>query len=181
MRIEWTLPGRAASIALFLMAVAVSLVQAPAAHAAAGNTALKIYEVAGAGALAGATYRQDTIILFNPTQTTINCTTCAIQTHSGTTWTAYKLPTLSIPAGGYYMISASSPNLATIGSLSLIPYDYRLKTIENTVCDAVKTGCTAIDNLLSSTVGVVALTSTQTALANSTSSLCGGPTQLLDL
>jgi len=46
MRIEWTLPGRAASIALFLMAVAVSLVQAPAAHAAAGNTALKIYEVA---------------------------------------------------------------------------------------------------------------------------------------
>ena len=179
MRTKWILPGRAARIATFLMAVAVLLVHAPAAHATAGNTALKIYEVAGAGGLASASYRQDTIILFNPTQATINCTTCAVQTHSGTSntaaWTVYKLPTLSIPAGGYYMISASSPTLSTSGSLSPIPYDYRLKTIEKTIVDG-----TSGDNILSSTVGVVALTSTQTALAASSNSLCGTGAQLLD-
>jgi hypothetical protein len=135
--------------------------------------------VAGAGGLASASYRQDTIILFNPTQAPISCTTCAIQTHSGTSntasWTVYKLPKLSIPAGGYYMISASSPTLSTSGILPPIPYDYRLKTIEGTIVDG-----TSGDNILSSTVGVVALTSTQTALAASSNSLCGTGTQLLD-
>jgi hypothetical protein len=178
MRVKRTLPGRAESIALFLMAVAV-LFHAPAVHAAAGNTALKIYEVAGAGGLAGATYRQDTIILFNPTQAAINCTTCAIQTHSGTSntasWTVYKLPTMAIPAGAYFMISASSPTLSTAGSLAPIPYDYRLKTIEKTIVDG-----TSGDNILSSTVGVIALTSTQTALTASSNSLCGTGSQLLD-
>ncbi|MBS1801126.1 MAG: hypothetical protein JSS95_15035 [Acidobacteria bacterium] len=179
MRVKWTLPGRTVSIALFLMAVAV-LFRAPSAQAAAGNTALKIYEVAGAGGLAGATYRQDTIILFNPTQATISCTTCSIQTHSGTSntasWTVYKLPSLSIPAGGYFMISASSPTLSTVGSLSPIPYDYRLKTIEGTVVDG-----TSGDNILSSTVGVIALAGTQTALTASSNSLCGTGSQLLDV
>jgi hypothetical protein len=88
----------------------------------------------------------------------------------------YKLPSLSIPAGGFYMISASSPTLSTSGSLSPIPYDYRLKTIEKTTVDG-----TSGDNILSSTVGVVALTNTQTALAASSNSLCGGGSQLLDL
>jgi hypothetical protein len=179
MRMKGILRNRAVLVGSFLLAAAVLFGYSPAAHAAVGNT-LKIYEVAGAGGLAGATYRQDTIILFNPTQTTINCTTCAIQTHSGTsntaTWTAYKLPTLSIPAGGYYMISASTPTISTIGSLSPIPYDYRLKTIEKTTVDG-----TSGDNILSSTVGVVALTNTQTALSASSDSLCGTGTQLLDL
>jgi len=169
-------------IASLLIATAMLLGYAPTAHAAAGNTALKIYEIDGAGGLSGATYRQDTIILFNPTQATITCTTCAIQTHSGTSlaassaWTAYKLPTLTIPAGGHYMIAASSPTLSTFGTLSPIPYDYRLKTIEKTTVDG-----TSGDNILSSTTGAVALTNTQTALASGTTSLCGSGSTLLDL
>ena len=60
---------------VLLMAMALLLGYAPAGHAAAGNTALKIYEVDGAGGLTGATYRQDTIILFNPTAATITPST----------------------------------------------------------------------------------------------------------
>ena len=169
---------RALLIGKLLMVAALLLT--PGAHAAAGNTALKIYELDGAGALSGSTYRQDTIILFNPTQATINCTTCAIQTHSGTSntaaWTVYKLPTLAIPAGGFYMIAASSPTLSTTGAIAPILYDYRLKTIEGTIVDG-----TSGDNILSSTVGVVALTNTQTALTSSSSAQCGTGTQLVDL
>jgi hypothetical protein len=163
----------------FLMAIALLLGYASVGHAAAGNTALKIYEVAGAGALSGATYRQDTIILFNPTAATINCTTCAIQSHSGTSnaaaWTVYKLPTFSIPAGGYYMIAGSSVNLAAIGAVAPIPYDYQLQTIE------LGTTPPSSQNILSSTVGVVALTNTQKALTASSSSACGTGAQLLDM
>jgi hypothetical protein len=163
----------------FLMAIALLLGYAPAVHAAAGNTALKIYEVAGAGGLSGATYRQDTIILFNPTAATITCTTCAIQSHSGTSntaaWTVYKLPTFSIPAGGYYMISGSSVDLATFGTVAPIPYDYQLQTIE------LGTTPPSSQNILSSTVGVIALTNTQKALTASSSSACGTGAQLLDM
>src|SRR5665213_830122 len=170
MRMTEVFFNRAARFGAFPIAVAILLVHAPSAYAAAGNTGLKIYEIAGAGALSGATYRQDTIILYNPTLAAITCSTCAIQTHSGTSntaaWTVYKLPTLTILPGGYYMIAASSPSLASIGALppTSTPYDYRLKTIEGTTCDAIAGSCTAIDNILSSTVGVVALTNTQTAL-----------------
>lgn len=179
MRILRILPRKLSRIGVMLAVIAVLLVDTPLARASAGNNALKIYEVAGAGGLAGATYRQDTIVLFNPTQATISCKTCAIQTHSGTSntssWTVYKLPSLSIPAGGFYMVSASSPTLSTAGSLSPIPYDYRLKTIEGTVVDG-----TSGDNILSSTVGVIALTSTQSALTAGSDSLCGTGNQLLD-
>jgi hypothetical protein len=180
MRMKGILLNRSALLAGFLMAIAAFAGLVPAAQAAAGNTALKIYEVAGAGALSGATYRQDTIVLFNPTQAAITCSACAIQTHSGTSntaaWTVYQLPSITIPAGGFYMISASSPTLATFGALSPIPYDYQLQTIELGVGKV-----SATQNILSSTVGVVALTNTQTALTASSNSLCGTGTQLLDL
>src|SRR5665213_2056599 len=178
MRMTEVFFNRAARFGAFPIAVAILLVHAPSAYAAAGNTGLKIYEVAGAGALSGATYRQDTIILYNPTLVPITCTTCAIQTHSGTSntaaWTVYKLPTLTIPGGGFYMISASSASLATFGSVAPIPYDYQLQTIELGTPSATQ-------NILSSTVGVVALTDTQTALTASSSSQCGTGTQLVDL
>lgn len=181
MRILRILFTRAAHISLSFALIAIFLTYMPSARAS--TSSLTIFEVAGAGGLSGATYRQDTIILFNPTQNLIHCTTCAIQTHSGTSntssWTVYKLPSLSIPAGGFYMISASSPTLSTYGDLPSISYDYRLKTIEGTVKDG-----TSGDNILSSTVGVVALTSTQAALTASSSNsqtLCGTGSQLLDL
>ena len=168
---------RASLIGKLLAVATIVIGMVPAAHAAAGNNGLKMIEVAGAGALSGATYRQDTIILFNPTQATITCTTCAIQTHSGTSntaaWTVYQLPSLSIPAGGYYMISASSPTLAAYGSLSPIPYDYQLQTIEVGTPSSTQ-------NILSSTVGVVALTNTFTALTASSNTQCGTGTQLVD-
>jgi hypothetical protein len=163
----------------FLMAIALLLSYASAVHAAAGNTALKIYEIAGAGGLSGATYRQDTIILFNPTAATISCSTCAIQYHSGTSntgaWTVYKLPAFSVPAGSYYMIAGSSVNLATVGAVAPIPYDYQLQTIE------LGTTPPSSQNILSSTVAVVALTNTQKALTASSSSACGTGSQLLDM
>ena len=178
MRMKDVLLNRAALIGGFLMAIVATLGVVPAAHAAPGNTALKIIEVAGAGALSGATYREDTIILFNPTQSTITCTTCSIQTHSGTSntsaWTVYKLPSLSIPAGGYYMISGSSPSLATFGSLPPIPYDYELQYIED------NGNIPSTQNILSSTVGVVALASTTTALTAGSSPQCGTGAQLVD-
>src|SRR5580698_964285 len=171
MRIKDIVFNRVARIGAFLMMVAVLLGSAPAAHAAAGNNGLKIYEVAGAGGLAGATYRQDTIILFNPTQATISCTACAIQTHSGTSttsaWTVYKLPSFAIPAGGYYMIAGSSQALSSDGSVAPIPYDYQLQTIED------NNNVPSTQNILSSTVGVVALTNTQKALTAGSSPVCG--------
>jgi len=178
MRIKDILLNRSAFIGGFLIAIAVALGVVPEVYAAPGNTGLKIIEVAGAGALSGATYREDTIVLFNPTQATITCTTCTIQTHSGTSttsaWTVYKLPTLNIPAGGYYMISGSSPSLATFGSLPPIPYDYELQYIED------NGNIPSTQNILSSTVGVVALASTQTALTAGSSPQCGTGTQLVD-
>ncbi len=142
--------------------------------------ALTLYEVAGAGGLSDANYRQDTIILFNPSSSTVNCTTCAIQTYSGSgstaAWTVYQLPGLSIPAGGYYMIAASSSTLSNNGSLAAIPYDYRLKALEGTALDGP-----VGDDLLSPSVGVVALTSSQVALTASSSALCGTASQLVDL
>jgi len=177
MRVTEVLLKRAMRIGIFAMAVIVLLIHTPAAFADAGNNGLKIYEVYGAGALLGATERQDTIILFNPTQATINCPACAIQLHSGATtpgaWTVYQLPALSIPAGAYYMIAASSPTLANIGSLPPIPYDYRLNAIEGKTV--------ATDNILSSTTEAVALTSTQAALGASANSICGTGSQLVDL
>jgi len=179
MRMTEVLFNRAARIGTFLIAVAILLVHAPAARAAAGNTALKIYEVAGAGALSGATYPQDTIILYNPTLAPITCSTCAIQTHSGTSnsapWTVYKLPVFTVPAGGFYAISASAPSSATFSDAPPANfYDYQLQTIETGGAPS------SSQNILSSTVGVIALTNTQTALTASSSSQCGTGPQLLD-
>ena len=165
---------------MLMMAVVTGVGLLPRANAAAGNTALKIYEIAGAGALSGATYRQDTIVLFNPTQASITCTGCAIQTHSGTSttsaWTVYQLPTLTIPAGGFYMIAGSSVSLATYGAVAPIPYDYQLQAIE----DGGQGNIPTTQNILSSTVGVVALTNSTTALTAGSSPQCGTGSQLLD-
>jgi hypothetical protein len=104
MRVSEILFSRAMRIGMFAMAFVVLLIHAPAAFADAGNNGLKIYEVYGAGALAGATQRQDTIILFNPTQAKIDCAACAIQLHSGTSttaaWAVYQLPASLFLLGG---------------------------------------------------------------------------------
>jgi hypothetical protein len=175
-----TFRSLASRLGACILAAAALLSQPTPARAAAGNTNLKIYEVAGAGGLSGASYRQDTIILFNPTAAAISCTTCAIQTHSGTSntasWTVYQLPALNIPAGGYYMISASSVSLATYGSVAPIPYDYELQTIEDGGASKIPT----TQNILSSTVGVVALTNSFTALTAGSASQCGTGSNLLD-
>lgn len=181
--------NRAARIGAFLIAVAILLVYAPAARAAAGNTALKIYEVAGAGALSGASYPQDTIILYNPTLAPITCSTCAIQTHSGSSikttdlWTVYKLPVFTVPAGGFYAISASAPSSGAYndpppGTTSTNDgsayYDYRLQTIETGGSPS------STQNILSSTVGAIALTNIQTALTSAASAQCGTGSQIVD-
>src|SRR6185312_15568717 len=189
MRMTEVLFNRAARIGAFLIAVAILLVYAPAARAAAGNTALKIYEVAGAGALSGASYPQDTIILYNPTLAPITCSTCAIQTHSGSSikttdlWTVYKLPVFTVPAGGFYAISASAPSSGAYndpppGTTSTNDgsayYDYRLQTIETGGSPS------STQNILSSTVGAIALTNIQTALTSAASAQCGTGSQIVD-
>lgn len=181
MRVKGAVRQWIATLGTVLMVAVVALMQPAAAHAAAGNNGLKIYEVAGAGALAGASYRQDTIILFNPTQASITCSACSIQTHSGTSntasWTVYKLPSFTLPAGGFYMISGSHVNLATYGAVAPIPYDYELQSIE----DGGQANIPTSQNILSSTTGVIALANNQTALTASSASLCATGSQLVDL
>ncbi len=147
---------------MFLLGLFAILGPAAATAQSTDGTGLVIYSVAGAGGLTGAGYRQDTIILFNPTQQTISCSACAIQYHSATltttTWTVYKLPQFTIPAGGYYMIAGSDEGLSSKGDVAPIPYDYELDTLEGKVTSSL--------NIMSSVAAAVALTSSQTALTN---------------
>ncbi len=65
------------------------------------SVALSIYEVAGGGGNDGSLYSQDTIVLFNPSQSTVTCAACAIQIPTGSgssfVWNVYKLPALIFP------------------------------------------------------------------------------------
>ncbi|HEY9136935.1 MAG TPA: choice-of-anchor X domain-containing protein [Terriglobus sp.] len=137
----------------------------------ASAKSLVIYEVAGAGGLSGANYRQDTIILFNPTSAAIQCAACAIQYHSaGATtskWTVYKLPSFTVRAGGYYMIAGSAVTLSTSGAVAPIAYDYQLQSIET------NNSVSSTQNILSSTSASIALTTNQTALAGGSNASCG--------
>ena len=163
----------AAKLLFSVLALLLPTGKALAFQASAKN--LVIYEVAGAGGLSGANYRQDTIILFNPTNAAVTCAACAIQTHSmssatSTKWTVYKLPSFTVPSGGYYMIAASSVQLANFGAVASIPYDYQLQSIETN--NNVATN----QNILSSTAGTIALTTNQTAIAGGSTSSCGATT-----
>ncbi len=165
MRMKSILLNRTIRIGMLLMSIAVLLGSVPAANAAAGNNNIKILAWYGAGNLSKSEYARDTIILFNPTQVAITMNNWSIQT-GGTTGSfssvTYKLPVVTIPAGGFYAIAGSGVSyISSSGCVSShcnlnYPYDYQLKTVEGTA--------TATDNDLSSTAVTVALVDNQTAL-----------------
>lgn len=158
--------NRAARIGLFLTAIASLLGSAPAAHAAAGNNNIKIIAWYGAGSLAGSEYGRDTIILFNPTQAAITMNGWSIQTGSTSgafTAVTYKLPVVTIPAGGYYAIAGSGDSISATACVGAncnthYAFDYQLLTIEG--------GASPTQNSLSSTAAVVALVDNQVPLGS---------------
>lgn len=167
MGMKHVLIKQAARLGLFLSAAVALLASSPVAHAAAGNNNLKIIAWYGAGNLNKSQYARDTVILFNPTQQTITMSNWSLQTgnSSGTFSTVYKLPNVSIPAGGFYAIAGSgikyiSSSGCTSSTCNLnYAYDYQLKTLEGKATDT--------DNDLSSTAVNVALVSNQTLLSGS--------------
>ena len=78
----------------------------------AGNASIVISQLYGAGGNPGALYNADYVELHNTSNTTQTISNYSIQYASATatgTWSGRsKLPTLSIPAGGYYLIQMST-------------------------------------------------------------------------
>lgn len=158
--------------ALLLMTAVLGGILAPTAKASAGNNNIKIVAWYGAGNLAGSEYARDTVILFNPTAAAITMTNWSLQTggSTGSFTTVYKLPTITIPAGGFYALAGSgvgyisNPGCTSSHCNLNYAYDYQLKTIEETAPGATNTLNT--DNDLSSTAVTVALVNNQTALGS---------------
>lgn len=154
-------------LGLILMLLSLWIVGIPKAHAASGNSNIKIVAWYGAGNLSKSEYARDTIILFNPTQAPITMQNWSLQsggTSGAFTSVSYKLPVVTIPAGGFYAIAGSGKSyISSSGCVTAhcnldYDYDYQLKTVEGTA--------TATDNDLSSTAATIALVDNQTALGS---------------
>jgi predicted extracellular nuclease len=99
---------RRAATAAVCLATAAATCTALAAPALAdtGGTNIVINEVYGGGGNSGATYTNDFIELYNPTDAAIDVSTWIDQyaSSSGTSWNNITDLSGSIPAGGYYLI-----------------------------------------------------------------------------
>lgn len=160
MRITNLISKQTARVGAFFAAMALVLGFAPTANAAAGNNNLKIIAWYGAGNLASTEYARDTVILFNPTQAAITMDGWTLQTGSNNgaftnVNTTFKLPTVTIPAGGYYAITGSGVNYISGTGCNTThcnlnyPFDYQINTIEGKATDS--------DNIFSSGAVTVAL------------------------
>ena len=156
---------KARCLRLILMLLPLWIVGISKAHAASGNSNIKIVAWYGAGNLSKSEYARDTIILFNPTQAPITMQKWSLQSGGASgdfTSVTYKLPVVTIPAGGFYAIAGSGKSyISSSGCVTAhcnldYDYDYQLKTVEGTA--------TATDNDLSSTAATIALVDNQTAL-----------------
>jgi hypothetical protein len=83
----------------------------------AAPTSILISQVYGGGGNAGATYTNDFIELFNPTNTTISIAGWSIQYAgtTGTTWLVTPLTNVSIAPGQYYLIQEAAGAGGTTG------------------------------------------------------------------
>ncbi len=130
----------------------------PSARAA--TPGIVIAQVYGAGGLSGANYRQDFITLFNPTASAITANAYAIQIRSATStsaFTVYQLPKFTLQPGQYYLVTASSPTLSTFGATEPLTADYLLTS-------QFPGPASSTLNILSSTTGTIALTSSITPI-----------------
>jgi hypothetical protein len=82
---------------------------------------LVVSQIYGGGGNSGATYTNDFVELFNPTNSTINISGWSVQyqTAAGSTWTSVASLTGSIAAGKYYLIQLASGG--AVGSPLPIP------------------------------------------------------------
>jgi Lamin Tail Domain/Domain of unknown function DUF11 len=99
-----------------------------AAGASSASAQVKISQVYGGGGNAGAQYNRDYVELFNSSGAPVNITGWSIQyaASAGTTWTNRPLPAVSIPAGGYYLISMATANGAN--GVALPTPDFQVAT-----------------------------------------------------
>ena len=79
-----------------------------------GQAGLVISQIYGGGGNSGATYTNDFIELYNPTNAAIPLGGLSVQYASatGTSWNAATLPAVSLAAGHYYLIEAAAGTTA---------------------------------------------------------------------
>ena len=125
-----------------------------------GGTGIVISQVYGAGGNAGAPYNADYVELHNKSNATEVLNGYTIQYASATqaaTWSGKsKLPTISIPAGGYYLIQMSSagitngvalptPDYVSSPTISMSGKNARVALVSDT---ATLTGCPSGGNVI---------------------------------
>lgn len=113
--------------------------------AAAGSSTIVISQVYGGGGNSGATYKYDFIELHNNATTNVTFANWSVQYQSKTATGSFNaktdLATLSIPAGGYFLVQEASENAANgselptadaIGSIGLSANDGKVALVNST-------------------------------------------------
>lgn len=152
------------------------------------QTNLVISQVYGGGGNSGATYKNDFMELFNPTQNAITITNWSIQYNSATstttTWIKTKLPTVTILPGQYYLIQQSAgaggttplPTADVVGSTNMSGSAGKVVLVSDTnnITASCPTGSNIIDfvgfgptaNCFEGTAATAILSNTTAAIRN---------------
>ena len=152
------------------------------------QTNLVISQVYGGGGNSGATYKNDFMELFNPTQNAITITNWSIQYNSATstttTWIKTKLPTVTILPGQYYLIQQSAgaggttplPTADVVGSTNMSGTAGKVVLVSDTnnITASCPTGSNIIDfvgfgptaNCFEGTAATAILSNTTAAIRN---------------
>ena len=152
------------------------------------QTNLVISQVYGGGGNSGATYKNDFMELFNPTQNAITITNWSIQYNSATstttTWIKTKLPTVTILPGQYYLIQQSAgaggttplPTADVVGSTNMSGSAGKVVLLSDTnnITASCPTGSNIIDfvgfgptaNCFEGTAATAILSNTTAAIRN---------------
>jgi Lamin Tail Domain len=149
---------------------------------------LVISQVYGGGGNSGATYTNDFMELFNPTQNAITITDWSIQYNSATstttTWIKTKLPTVTILPGQYYLIQQAAgaggttplPTPDVVGSTNMSSSAGKVVLVSDTnnITASCPTGINIIDfvgfgptaNCFEGTAATAILSNTTAAIRN---------------
>jgi hypothetical protein len=152
------------------------------------QTNLVISQVYGGGGNSGATYTNDFMELFNPTQNAITITNWSLQYNSATstttTWIKTKLPTVTILPGQYYLIQQAAgaggttplPTADVVGSTNMSGTAGKVVLVSDTnnITASCPTGSNIIDfvgygptaNCFEGTAATAILSNTTAAIRN---------------
>ena len=152
------------------------------------QTNLVISQVYGGGGNSGATYKNDFMELFNPTQNAITITNWSLQYNSATstttTWIKTKLPTVTILPGQYYLIQQAAgaggttplPTPDVVGSTNMSSSAGKVVLVSDTnnITASCPTGSNIIDfvgfgptaNCFEGTAATAILSNTTAAIRN---------------